>query len=187
MLAMADAETIRAMAPGEEALVADIAQQAGSGAGEEPRVRERWPSRGARTAMALGACPIVFGWALWVTMVLADPGRGRDRFVKLQLQNVIAEYLQAQARSGNDDRSAAQATTQFMAALDQAVAEIGKTGRVVIVNEAVIGGDIRDVTAEVKRAVYAKVTMPAGAVKPLVDQDMRARGYGEGRSDAWPK
>ncbi|MGF7154784.1 TrbI F-type domain-containing protein [Novosphingobium gossypii] len=112
-------------------------------------------------------------WGAWVTKSIVDPARDEGRFVKLQLQGVITEYLQAQARSGSDERSAAAATTAFMGELDKAVASLGKSGKVVLVNEAVIGGDLPDVTEEVKKAVYAKVPMPKMAAAP-VQQDMQA-------------
>lgn len=112
-------------------------------------------------------------WGAWVTKSIVDPAQAQGQFVKLQLQGVITEYLQAQARSGSDERSAAAATTAFMGELDKAVAGIGKSGKVVLVNEAVIGGDIPDVTDEVKRAVYANVPMPRIAAAP-VQQDMQA-------------
>lgn len=112
-------------------------------------------------------------WGAWVTKSIVDPAQDQGKFVKLQLQGVITEYLQAQARSGSDERSAAAATTAFMGELDKAVASLGASGKVVLVNEAVIGGDMPDVTDEVKKAVYSKVPMPKVAAAP-VQQDMQA-------------
>jgi hypothetical protein len=128
----------------------------------------------ARQVLMVGALIGVACWGAWVTKSLVTPAPGEGQFVKLQLQGVMTEYLQAQARSGNDDQTAAAATTRFMAELDKAVAEVGKSGRVVLVNEAVIGGDIPDITAQVKQAVYSKVPMPKVAAATPVVQDMQA-------------
>jgi len=111
-------------------------------------------------------------WGGWMTKALLDVEKREGRFVKMELQGVITEYLQAQARSGSDERSAAEATTAFMAELDKAVAALGDSGKVVLVNEAVIGGNIPDVTAAVKKSVYAHVPMPRVA-DDAVRQDMR--------------
>ncbi|HUD90322.1 TrbI F-type domain-containing protein, partial [Sphingobium sp.] len=61
----------------------------------------------------------------------------------------------------------------------------GRSGRVVLVNEAVISGDIPDVTSAVKKAVYARVLMPGVASARPVREDMQSfmarGGPGEGR------
>ncbi|MGE4404359.1 TrbI F-type domain-containing protein [Pseudomonas sp.] len=113
-------------------------------------------------------------WMAWATKNIVDSVQPKHQFVKLQLQGVMTEYLQAQARSGSDDQTAAAATTRFMAELDKAVADVSKSGRVVLVNEAVVGGDIPDITAQVKKAVYSKVPMPKVAAATPVVQDMQA-------------
>lgn len=142
-------------------------------AGPAPRQREKGGA-GLRDVLAVGALVGVICWGAWVTRSLVQADRAEDRLVKLQLQGVIAEYLQAQARSGNDERSAAQATRLFMGELDRTVVELGQSGRVVLVNEAVIGGDIPDVTAAVKKAVYARVAMPNAAPAATVRENMQS-------------
>ena len=137
----------------------------------------------AALVVGLAVCLV---WGAWVTKSLLYDGMGKDRFVKLQLQGVIAEYLQAQARSGSDDRTAAQQTAQFMAVLDKAVAAAGQDGRIVLVNEAIVGGDIPDITAQVKSEVYAQVPMPKVAAITPVQQGMESfmasnGGHGDDR------
>jgi hypothetical protein len=150
-----------------------------------PPGRQGGRSLGVRDILRVGALVGLVCWGAWVTQSLVDGNRDHDRFVKLQLQSLIAEYLQAQARSGNDAAAAAQATTQFMGELDKAVAALGRSGRVVLVNEAVIGGDIPDVTSAVKKAVYARVPFPEAASARPVREDMQSfmatGGPGEGR------
>ncbi|MCW1432137.1 type-F conjugative transfer system protein TrbI [Novosphingobium sp. JCM 18896] len=127
-----------------------------------------------RQVLTVGALIGVVCWGAWVTKTIVTPEKPERQLVKLQLQGLVTEYLQLQARSGNEDQVAAAATTRFMSELDKAVAAVGKSGRLILVNEAVIGGDIPDITAQVKRAVYAKVPMPKVAVATPVQQDMQA-------------
>jgi hypothetical protein len=138
----------------------------------------------ARQVLAVGALIGVACWGAWVTKSIVTPAHGEGQLVKLQLQGVMTEYLQAQARSGNDDQAAVAATTKFMAELDKAVAEVGKSGRVVLVNEAVIGGDIPDITGQVKQAVYSKVPMPKVAAVTPVEHDMQAYLAANGAQNA---
>jgi hypothetical protein len=137
-----------------------------------------------RQVLAVGALIGVACWGAWVTKSIVTPAHGEGQLVKLQLQGVMTEYLQAQARSGNDDQTAAAATTKFMAELDKAVAEVGKSGRVVLVNEAVIGGDIPDITGQVKQAVYSKVPMPKVVAVTPVEQNMQAYLAANGAQNA---
>ena len=128
----------------------------------------------------------------WVTKNLVSEDGGRQEFVQLQLQGIIGEYLQAQAIEF-DEQTAAQETAVFMATLDRTVAGLSKSGKVVLVHEAVIGGEVPDVTQSVKAAVYAKVPRPQIAQASIdmqqtqdarVEQEMQAfmaaNGGGQG-------
>lgn len=125
----------------------------------------------------------LFVWGAWVTKSIAYDGAGRQEFVQLQLQGIIGEYLQAQARSSADEQTAARETAAFMAVLDQEVSGLAKSGKVVLVHEAIVGGEVPDVTQTVKMAVYAKVprpqpaqalAAPARAQTARVEQEMQA-------------
>ncbi len=50
-----------------------------------------------------------------------------------------------------------------MAALDETVSGLSRSGKVVLVHEAIVGGEVPDVTQSVKTAVYAKVPRPQPA------------------------
>ena len=127
----------------------------------------------SRTQMLLAALAIaMLCWGAWVSKAIVGGAADEPQLVKLQLQGVISEYLNGQARSGANEQIAAQSTAAFLAELDLAVAELSEEGRVVLVNEAVIGGDIPDVTEAVKARVYSKVPRPALATGP-VQQDMQ--------------
>lgn len=149
-----------------------------------------------RDIMIFAAAAALFVWGAWVTKTLAVGDTGRQEFVQLQLQGIIGEYLQAQARSNADEQTAARETAAFMAVLDETVSGLSKAGKVVLVHEAIIGGDVPDMTQSVKAAVYAKVPRPQIAqVSPgasdqaaRVNQEMQAfmaSGAG-GQGDAQP-
>ena len=123
----------------------------------------RFGGLGPRDMILFGAAAATFVWGAWVTKTIAFDDPGRPELVQLQLQGIIGEYLQAQARSNTDEQTAARETAMFMAALDQTVSGLGKDGKVVLLHEAVVGGELPDVTEAVKAAVYAKVPRPQPA------------------------
>lgn len=137
-----------------------------------------------RELIVLVAAIAMFIWGAWVTKNLVAGDDGRQDLVQLQLQGIIGDYLQAQARSASDEQTAAKETAVFMAALDQTVDGLSKDGKIVVVHEAIIGGDVPDVTESVKAAVYAKVPRPQPAQAVRVQNEMQAfmasNGGGQG-------
>jgi len=127
------------------------------------RRRSRFAALSAREILLFAGAAATLVWGAWVTKSVAAQGSGQQEFVQLQLQGIIGEYLQAQARSNTDEQTAARETAMFMAALDQTVSGLGKDGKVVLLHEAVVGGELPDVTEAVKAAVYAKVPRPQPA------------------------
>ncbi len=104
-------------------------------------------------------------WAGWVTSSL-NSGGGRQEIVQVQLQSIIGEYMQAQARSAAPEGQAVQETSAFMAELDRTIKALGDDGKIVIVQEAIIAGEVPDVTNAVKQAVYSKIQLPQAAPAP---------------------
>ena len=151
---------------------ADLAGQPSS---PKPKAAARRPSRNfaglsPREIIIFAAAIALFIWGAWVTKNLVADEGGRQDFVQLQLQGIIGEYLQAQARSSSDEQTAAKET----------VDGLSKAGKVVLVHEAIIGGDVPDVTESVKAAVYAKVPRPQPAQASLnAQQSQSARVQNE--------
>ena len=143
--------------------------------GARPRAKiRRFVGMTPREIIMLAAAIAIFIWGAWVTKNLVSDDSGEPEFVQLQLQSIISEYLTAQARSSTDEQTAAQQTGIFMTTLDRTVAGLSESGKVILVHEAVIGGDIPDVTESVKAAVYAKVPRPQIAQAPNAAQPSQA-------------
>ncbi|MEE4208880.1 MAG: TrbI F-type domain-containing protein [Parvularcula sp.] len=130
---------------------------------ESARRPTRFGGLAPRDMILFAAAAASFVWGAWVTKTIAFNAPDRPELVQLQLQGIIGEYLQAQARSDTDEQAAARETAMFMAALDQTVSGLGKDGKIVLLHEAVVGGELPDVTEAVKAAVYAKVPRPQSA------------------------
>ena len=84
----------------------------------------------------------------------------------VRLQQLVGEYVQAQARSAAPPEAVTQQTQAFMAALGGELKRRGEDGTTVLVGEAVLSSNVPDITDQVRKAIYAKVPMPASAAMP---------------------
>lgn len=66
------------------------------------RRRSRFAALSAREILLFAGAAATFVWGAWVTKSVAAQGAGQQEFVQLQLQGIIGDYLQAQARSNAD-------------------------------------------------------------------------------------
>lgn len=101
-------------------------------------------------------------WGAWVTknvLTSAD----LPPMAKVQLAGVVGEYVQAQARSATPPEQVTAETRAFMAEIQRNLELRGQRGQIVLVGEAVLAGDVPDITADLRREVHAKVRMPQAA------------------------
>lgn len=115
---------------------------------------------------------LVLCWAAWATRTLLELRAQEVPFAKVQLQSLIGEYVRAQARSPSPPEKIEAETALFMRTLDSVMGQAAGGGRVILVNEAIVSGDVVDITEQVRRAVYAKVPRPQAAAADSVDAQM---------------
>lgn len=114
-------------------------------------------------------------WGAWVTRnVLAQADL--PPMAKVQLAGVVGEYVQAQAHSASPPDQVTAETRAFMAEIQRNLEARGDRGQIVLVGEAVLAGDVPDITAELRREVYARVRMPH--VAPATATAATATGAG---------
>jgi len=145
------------------------------------------PSVGARGHLGLAHVALVGAlvasglWGAWVTKSVI--GRDdRPAIAKVQLSGIVGEYVQAQARSATPPEQVTSETRAFMGEVQRNLERRGATGQIVLVGEAVLAGNVPDITAEVRREVYAHVRMPQPAAASAGDVmgAMRAAMAGQG-------
>jgi hypothetical protein len=101
-------------------------------------------------------------WGAWVTKNVLSSA-DLPPMAKVQLAGVVGEYVQAQARSATPPEQVTAETRAFMAEIQRNLEARGQRGQIVLVGEAVLAGNMPDITAELRREVYAKVRMPGAA------------------------
>ncbi len=120
-------------------------------------------------------------WGAWVTKTVLGAG-DTPTIAKVQLSGIVGEYVQAQARSATPPEQVTTETRAFMGEVQKNLERRGAAGQIVLVGEAVLAGNVPDITAEVRREVYAKVKLPqpANASAGDVMGAMRAAMNGQG-------
>lgn len=108
-------------------------------------------------ALRLGAVLLVVCLLLWGAWVSREVARPREQIVTVRLSETIARFVDAEARSGKTPEDGQARTLAYLQAAEAAVREMGSNGRVVLVAEAVLAGDVPDATAELEQRVAAKL------------------------------
>ena len=93
-------------------------------------------------------------WGAWVSREVARP---REQIVTVRLSETIARFVDAEARSGKAPEDGQARTLAYLQAAEAAVREMGSNGRVVLVAEAVLSGNVPDATGELEQRVAAKL------------------------------
>jgi len=94
-----------------------------------------------------------FIWSAWATREIL--ALGKRQIVSVSLATLVGDFVTAEARNGGDAASTEARTRSYLAAINKAVANLGRDGTVVLVSEATIGRSVPDRTAAV-RAELAK-------------------------------
>ena len=144
-------------------------------AGERPDENPPIAPRSANTRK-LGGMPVALVgglvaaglWGAWVTKNVLAAG-DLPPMAKVQLAGLVGEYVQAQARSATPPDQVTAETRAFMAEIERNLKARGAHGQTVLVGEAVLAGDVPDITADLRREIYARVKMPQPAAADAGD------------------
>lgn len=111
---------------------------------------------------AVAALVLIGLWAVWVTRELVSKPEAAP-IARIQLSAMVGEYVQAQARSATPPEQVTAETKAFMAEIEKNLRARGVRGQIVLVGEAVLAGNVPDITADVRRQVFSKIRMPQPA------------------------
>lgn len=116
------------------------------------------PSFNRVLALRLGAVLLLVGLLLWGVWVSRELARPREQIVTVRLAETIARFVDAEARAQKDPEAGQARTLAYLKAAETAVQDMGTGGRVVLVAEAVLAGEVPDATPELERRIAARLS-----------------------------
>ena len=93
-------------------------------------------------------------WGAWVSREVARP---REQIVTVRLAETIARFVDAEARRRQEPEAGQARTLAYLKAAEAAVHDMGTKGRVVLVAEAVLAGEVPDATPELEQRIAARL------------------------------
>ena len=112
-------------------------------------------------------------WGSWVSKGIVELRTHETHIVKARLTEVVSDYVQAAARSGVSPDQVTQQTANFLRVLNDAVTAHSADGQVVLLANAIVAGQVPDITDQIRAEVYAKVPRPAAASNNQVQAQMK--------------
>ncbi|MCB2061477.1 MAG: TrbI F-type domain-containing protein [Novosphingobium sp.] len=94
-------------------------------------------------------------WGAWATRTLLAL-QSRE-VVTVELSGLIGAFVEAEARSGADPEASQRRVAAYLQAIDASVEALGQKGRTVLVGEAVLAGEARDMTPLVRADVARRM------------------------------
>jgi len=97
-------------------------------------------------------------WGTWATCALLE--LENRELVTVRLSALIGEFVEAEARGQGDPQATQRRIAAYLQAVDAAVSRLARDGRTVMVAEAVVAGEARDMTSEVRADVARRMGGP---------------------------
>jgi len=94
-------------------------------------------------------------WGAWTTRMLLT--LQHREVVTVELSGLIGAFVEAEARSGSDPEASQRRVAAYLGAIDASVDALGRDGRTVLVGEAVLAGEARDLTPVVRADVARRM------------------------------
>ena len=85
--------------------------------------------------------------------------------VMVRVSDISTEFINAHARSSEDGKINPNIGIEFTKALKSETDQLGEQGMIVLVGEAVIAGEVRDMTKTVRDRVFKKVPLPRSTLR----------------------
>ncbi len=117
-------------------------------------------ARSVGTVLLIAA---VILWIIWVSVRLTHPNE--QQIVQVRMSEIMRDFVDAEAKGNSDPEVTREAIARYLEATEAAVDDLGRSGHVILVAEAVLSKNTPDATLLLKDTIARKLEN-ANAEKP---------------------
>lgn len=121
----------------------------------------------------VGGLALAAVWVAWASKGIVELRQHENHLVKARLTEVVSDYVQAAARSGATPDQVTQQTANFLRVLNDSVTAHSSNGQIVLLANAIVAGEVPDITDQIRSEVYAKIPKPSPASNNQVQAQMK--------------
>ncbi|ASK87181.1 MULTISPECIES: TrbI F-type domain-containing protein [unclassified Sphingorhabdus] len=114
---------------------------------------EHLPS-GRSVIMVLLVTALVL-WIIWVSLRLTQPNG--QQIVQVHMSEIMRDFVDAEAKGDADPEVTRQEIARYLQATEAAVDDLGRSGHVILVAEAVLSKNTPDATLQLKTKIAQKL------------------------------
>ncbi|WP_417614164.1 TrbI F-type domain-containing protein [Parasphingorhabdus sp.] len=114
---------------------------------------EHLPS-GRSVIMVLLVTALVL-WIIWVSLRLTQPNG--QQIVQVHMSEIMRDFVDAEAKGDADPEVTRQEIARYLQATEAAVDDLGRSGHVILVAEAVLSKNTPDATLQLKNSIAQKL------------------------------
>lgn len=109
-------------------------------------------ARSVGTVLLIAA---VILWIIWVSLRLTQPNE--QKIVQVGMSEIMRDFVDAEAKGNSDPEMTREAIARYLKATEAAVDELGRSGHVILVAEAVLSKNTPDATPLLKDRIAQKL------------------------------
>ena len=94
-------------------------------------------------------------WIIWVSLRLIEPNR--QQIVQVRMSEIMRDFIDGEAKGDADPEVTRQEIARYLQATEAAVDDLGRSGHVILVAEAVLSKNTPDATPQLKTKIAQKL------------------------------
>ena len=114
---------------------------------------EHLPS--ARSVVTVLLVSALVLWIIWVSLRLTQPNG--QQIVQVHMSEIMRDFVDAEAKGNADPEVTREAIARYLKATEAAVDDLGRSGHVILVAEAVLSKNTTDATLQLKAKIAQKL------------------------------
>jgi|TARA_R100001244_G_scaffold20643_2_gene21361 hypothetical protein len=112
---------------------------------------------------SIGAVLMIVAAILWISWVSISLTREqKPKIMQVRLSEIMNEFVDAEARKDGEPEVTRETIARYLKTMEDAVADMSREGRVMIVSEAIVSPNTPDATPLLRQRIAEKLAQGSG-------------------------